>query len=103
MSGYQSGLVGRVAPNQQRFRPPAWGAGRVLAGASPIHAGRIRELGLLAFSDGTMLGAGLEPASLSAYAPQTYVSASSTTRAFESEKLSADGNGWQVSSVFFSI
>jgi hypothetical protein len=28
-----------------------------------------------------VLGAGLEPASLSAYAPQTYVSASSTTRA----------------------
>ena len=28
-----------------------------------------------------MLGAGLEPASLSAYAPQTYVSANSTTRA----------------------
>ena len=28
-----------------------------------------------------VLGAGLEPASLSAYAPQTYVSTSSTTRA----------------------
>ncbi len=50
-----------------------------------------------------VLGAGLEPASLSAYAPQTYVSASSTTRASRGSKLSADGNGWQVSSVFFLI
>jgi hypothetical protein len=47
-----------------------------------------------------MLGAGLEPASLSAYAPQTYVSASSTTRAFESEKLSPEGSNWQVSFHF---
>ena len=47
-----------------------------------------------------MLGAGLEPASLSAYAPQTYVSASSTTRASRVSKLSADSNNWQVSSVF---
>ena len=46
-----------------------------------------------------MLGAGLEPASLSAYAPQTYVSASSTTRASRGRKLSADGNCWQVSSI----
>jgi hypothetical protein len=29
-----------------------------------------------------VLGAGLEPARLSPYAPQTYVSANSTTRAF---------------------
>ena len=43
--------------------------------------------------------AGLEPASLSAYAPQTYVSTSSTTRASRGSKLSADGNPWQVSSV----
>ena len=50
-----------------------------------------------------VLGAGLEPASLSAYAPQTYVSASSTTRASRGSKLSADGNGWQVSSVFFLL
>ena len=49
-----------------------------------------------------MLGAGLEPASLSAYAPQTYVSASSTTRASRGE-FSADGNDWQVSSVFFVL
>ena len=48
-----------------------------------------------------VLGAGLEPASLSAYAPQTYVSASSTTRAVESEKLSAHRTAWQVSSMFF--
>ena len=34
-----------------------------------------------------MLGAGLEPASLSAYAPQTYVSASSTTRASVGEAV----------------
>jgi hypothetical protein len=47
-----------------------------------------------------VLGAGLEPASLSAYAPQTYVSASSTTRALESEKLSAEESDWQVSFVF---
>ena len=50
-----------------------------------------------------VLGAGLEPASLSAYAPQTYVSASSTTRASRGSKLSADGNGWQVSTVFFLL
>jgi len=50
-------------------------------------------------SQGIVLGAGLEPASLSAYAPQTYVSASSTTRALRGSKLSADGSGWQVSSV----
>ena len=50
-----------------------------------------------------VLGAGLEPASLSAYAPQTYVSASSTTRASRGSKLSADGNRWQVSSVFFLL
>ena len=43
-----------------------------------------------------VLGAGLEPASLSAYAPQTYVSASSTTRASRGSKLSAVGNDWQV-------
>jgi hypothetical protein len=49
-----------------------------------------------------MLGAGLEPASLSAYAPQTYVSASSTTRASRRSKLSALGNDWQVLSVFLS-
>jgi hypothetical protein len=49
-----------------------------------------------------VLGAGLEPASLSAYAPQTYVSASSTTRASRGE-FSADGNDWQVSSVFFVL
>ena len=47
-----------------------------------------------------MLGAGLEPASLSAYAPQTYVSASSTTRALETKKLSAEQNNWQVSFHF---
>jgi len=47
-----------------------------------------------------VLGAGLEPASLSAYAPQTYVSASSTTRASRESKPSADDDGWQVSSVF---
>jgi hypothetical protein len=34
-----------------------------------------------------VLGAGLEPASLSAYAPQTYVSASSTTRASRGENF----------------
>jgi hypothetical protein len=34
-----------------------------------------------------VLGAGLEPASLSAYAPQTYVSASSTTRASVGEAV----------------
>src|SRR5947207_3643391 len=50
-----------------------------------------------------VLGAGLEPASLSAYAPQTYVSASSTTRASRGSKLSADDNGWQVSSAFFLV
>jgi len=50
-----------------------------------------------------VLGAGLEPASLSAYAPQTYVSASSTTRASRESKLSADDDGWQVSSVFFLL
>jgi hypothetical protein len=50
-----------------------------------------------------VLGAGLEPASLSAYAPQTYVSASSTTRASRGSKLSADGNRWQVSSAFFLL
>ena len=50
-----------------------------------------------------VLGAGLEPASLSAYAPQTYVSASSTTRASRGSKLSADGNRWQVSSVFLLL
>ncbi len=50
-----------------------------------------------------VLGAGLEPASLSAYAPQTYVSASSTTRASRGSKLSADGNRWQVSSIFFLL
>ena len=49
-----------------------------------------------------MLGAGLEPASLSAYAPQTYVSASSTTRAPRGE-FSAEGHDWQVSSVFFLL
>ncbi len=48
-----------------------------------------------------VLGAGLEPASLSAYAPQTYVSASSTTRASRGSKLSADRNRWQVSSASF--
>src|SRR6059036_2576698 len=47
-----------------------------------------------------VLGAGLEPASLSAYAPQTYVSASSTTRASRGSKLSADSNRWQVSFPF---
>jgi hypothetical protein len=50
-----------------------------------------------------VLGAGLEPASLSAYAPQTYVSASSTTRALRRSKLSALGNDWQVPSVFLSL
>ena len=50
-----------------------------------------------------VLGAGLEPASLSAYAPQTYVSASSTTRASRTVKLSADGKNWQVSSIFFLL
>ncbi len=50
-----------------------------------------------------VLGAGLEPASLSAYAPQTYVSASSTTRASRGSKLSADGNRWQVSSASFLL
>jgi hypothetical protein len=50
-----------------------------------------------------VLGAGLEPASLSAYAPQTYVSASSTTRASRGSKLSADDDSWQVSSVFFLL
>jgi len=50
-----------------------------------------------------VLGAGLEPASLSAYAPQTYVSASSTTRASRESKPSADDDGWQVSSVFFLL
>ena len=50
-----------------------------------------------------VLGAGLEPASLSAYAPQTYVSASSTTRASRECKLSADGNRWQVWSIFFFV
>ena len=50
-----------------------------------------------------VLGAGLEPASLSAYAPQTYVSASSTTRASRGSKLSAGENSWQVSSVFFLL
>ena len=50
-----------------------------------------------------MLGAGLEPASLSAYAPQTYVSASSTTRASRGSKLSAYDSNWQVSSAFFLL
>jgi hypothetical protein len=44
-----------------------------------------------------MLGAGLEPASLSAYAPQTYVSANSTTRALREGEVSAGGDHWQVS------
>ena len=54
-------------------------------------------------SRGIVLGAGLEPASLSAYAPQTYVSTSSTTRASRGRKLSAGGNDWQVSSVFLFV
>ncbi len=49
---------------------------------------------------GIVLGAGLEPASLSAYAPQTYVSAISTTRASRGKEPSADGNDWQVSFPF---
>ena len=50
-----------------------------------------------------VLGAGLEPASLSAYAPQTYVSAIPPPERSRGSKLSADGNGWQVSTVFFSL
>ena len=48
-----------------------------------------------------VLGAGLEPASLSAYAPQTYVSASSTTRALRGSKLSAVRNDWQVPFLYW--
>src|SRR5207248_8063669 len=48
-------------------------------------------------------GRDLNPQAFSAYAPQTYVSASSTTRASRGSKLSADGNGWQVSSVVFLL
>ena len=47
-----------------------------------------------------VLGAGLEPASLSAYAPQTYVSAIPPPER-RGSKLSADGNRWQVSTEFF--
>jgi hypothetical protein len=49
-----------------------------------------------------VLGAGLEPASLSAYAPQTYVSANSTTRALNlgmRQKFSLICVGWQPSLV----
>jgi hypothetical protein len=44
-----------------------------------------------------MLGAGLEPACLSAYAPQTYVSAIPPPElCARASKLPADGNGLQV-------
>lgn len=64
----------------------------------------MRNLGSHKASGKIVLGAGLEPASLSAYAPQTYVSTSSTTRASRGRsKLSAHGDRWQVSSVFFLL
>ena len=51
-----------------------------------------------------VLGAGLEPASLSAYAPQTYVSAIPPPERLDARaKVSADGNRWQVSSRFFLL
>src|SRR5436190_10098688 len=43
------------------------------------------------FLQGVVLGAGLEPARLSAYAPQTYVSANSTTRAISRAESSSRG------------
>ena len=46
-----------------------------------------------------VLGAGLEPACLSAYAPQTYVSAIPPPERRDGE-FSADESGWQVSSDF---
>src|SRR5574338_221032 len=46
-----------------------------------------------------VLGAGLEPASLSAYAPQTYVSAIPPPERGRGSKLSAERTDWQVSSV----
>ena len=61
--------------------------------AGAMHGGKALQIGSMK-SSGTLyscgfpadceevLGAGLEPARLAPYAPQTYVSANSTTRAF---------------------
>ena len=51
-----------------------------------------------------VLGAGLEPACLSAYAPQTYVSAIPPPELIAaSVKLSASGGGLQVALVFLAM
>ena len=75
--------------------------------ARPKHSGGEGETSVSQASTGTprqlgggVLGAGLEPARLAPYAPQTYVSANSTTRAFFTAAEHLAGEGPRARKVF---